>query len=383
MLVGLPGSLLVTWQYHIDEPPQKIGLHFLALSLGYVLFSLIAQRVLRRHTPGLLAALSTLFAAASLLLLSVLAPPAGMLSRLLGFMLLGGAGGALIPSLLHALKPQFSVNPAAATNRAGILFGSGCLLSTLVVAGTYFTRWLPLPTVVLAGLSLTFVGVFAGVQRKNRWPAVRTDTISADPLNDLRSIAAILFALLLFFQFGNEWAIAGWLPLFLIHRLGINPVWAVCALAAYFLAVMTGRFLSQRLLAHVNRRCLLFASMATAIAGCMLLSFTPFFSGAWIAVIVIGAGFAPIYPLIAERLDDRFSYRPGFYNGGFSYSITGALCAPWLLGYVAAYVGMRYIMLLPAIGSVVVLILALLIMLEGHLMNGSDGARQTLSKESK
>jgi MFS family permease len=56
---------------------------------------------------------------------------------------------------------------------------------------------------------------------------------------------------------------------------------------------------------------------------------------------MVGAGFAPIYPLIAERLDDRFSYRPGLYNGGFSMAITGAMCAPWLLGYVAAYLGMR------------------------------------------
>ena len=33
-----------------------------------------------------------------------------------------------------------------------------------------------------------------------------------------RSPGAVLFALLLFIQFGNEWSIAGWLPLFLIRR---------------------------------------------------------------------------------------------------------------------------------------------------------------------
>ena len=34
---------------------------------------------------------------------------------------------------------------------------------------------------------------------------------------------AVLLSLLLFFQLGNEWALAGWLPLFLSQRLGISP----------------------------------------------------------------------------------------------------------------------------------------------------------------
>ena len=50
---------------------------------------------------------------------------------------------------------------------------------------------------------------------------------------DFRSLAAVLFALLLFVQFGNEWAIAGWLPLFLIQRLGISPESSLMLLAAY------------------------------------------------------------------------------------------------------------------------------------------------------
>ena len=46
-------------------------------------------------------------------------------------------------------------------------------------------------------------------------------------MRDLRSVLAIIFALLLFFQFANEWSIAGWLPVFLIDRLGLSPATAV------------------------------------------------------------------------------------------------------------------------------------------------------------
>jgi uncharacterized membrane protein len=46
------------------------------------------------------------------------------------------------------------------------------------------------------------------------------------------------------------------------------------------------------------------------------------------------------------------------------------MATPWLLGYLAEYFGMRTVMLIPAVASVIVLILAVLIMLEARLMGG-------------
>ena len=54
---------------------------------------------------------------------------------------------------------------------------------------------------------------------------------------------AVLFSLLLFFQFGNEWSIAGWLPLFLIRRLGISPADSLLLLALYWAALLVGRIM--------------------------------------------------------------------------------------------------------------------------------------------
>jgi fucose permease len=104
------------------------------------------------------------------------------------------------------------------------------------------------------------------------------------------------------------------------------------------------------------------------MTGYLLLSLTGSIAVAWVAVITIGAGFAPIYPLLAETLDDRFSYHPGFYNGIFSIAITGAMCVPWLISYVDSFFGIQYLMLVPALGSIVVLALTLLLMFEAKLM---------------
>ena len=380
VLVGILGSLLIFWQYHIDTDPQLIGLHFLALNAGYVIAVATTQRLLTRVSIRLVALLACAIGFASLLALSFLGPPVSPVWRMLGLGFAGSAGGALVTALLYVLEPRFEESPAAVANLAGALFGYGCFIATLMGGITYFARSIQLDTPLLAIVPLIFFVLYAA----NKYPPAlavvqkRTEeTALRETLRDLRSIAAVLFSLLLFFQFGNEWAIAGWLPLFLIHKLGSNPVWAIFGLAVYFLSLMIGRLVAQALLSRVNHKKLLLSSIAVAMLGYLLLSFTTSMAGAWIAVVVIGSGFAPIYPLVVENLDDRFSYHPGFYNGIFSIAITGAMSAPWLLGYVDAYLGIQYVMLIPAFGSIAVLILALLIMLEAHVMGGGKATQKS------
>jgi MFS transporter, FHS family, glucose/mannose:H+ symporter len=379
VLVGLLGSLLIAWQYHIDADPRLIGLHFLALSAGYVIAAAMAQRLLPRFAIRSIAVASCTLGCLSLAVLSLTVPPVPAIWRIVGVGFVGCARGLLATSLLYVLEPYFARSPAALANRAGALFGCGCLFSTAIIGTTYFAGSVQIETALLALVPLIFLAIFVN----NKLPAARQPILvkeeenrAREVLRDLRSVAAVLFSLLLFFQFGNEWAIAGWLPLFLVHRLGANPVWAILALAAYFLALLLGRLAAQPLLRRINHRKLLLTSMFAAMAGYLLLSLTSHMPLAWLAVVLIGAGFAPIYPIVAETLDDRFSYHPGFYHGLFSVAITGAMLAPWVLGYVDNYVGMRYVMLVPAVGSVAVLVLALLIMLEAHVMgsNGSDPA---------
>jgi MFS transporter, FHS family, glucose/mannose:H+ symporter len=375
MLLGPLGSLVIVWHYHIDADPRLAGLHFLGLNAGYVLAAALAQRLLARISIRALAIAACACATASLLALSFLAPPAQPAWRIAGLAFLGAAAGLFMTALLHILQPYFARASAVMANLAGVLFGCGCLLATLMLSVTYFASSVRIQTALLALAPLLF-GILYLV---NKHPGARSiaplsseQTLVREALRDLRSVAAVLFSLLLFVQFGNEWAIAGWLPLYLIHRLGSNPAWAIFALAGYFLALMAGRLAVRALLPRISHPKLLMASTAAAMIGYLLLSFTTALPGAWIAVVVIAAGFAPVYPLIAETLDDRFSYHPVFYNGLFSIAITGAMCVPWLLGFVDAWFGVRYVMLIPAFGSIIVLVLALLIMLEARLMGRSE-----------
>jgi FHS family glucose/mannose:H+ symporter-like MFS transporter len=375
LLLGLVGPLLIAWQYHIHTDPQLIGLHFLGLNAGYVVALGLAQRLLRRVSIRSLAMTGCVTGFASLLGLSFLIPPVLPAWRIAVLALAGFAGGSLTTALLYALEPYFAKAPAAIANRAGAFFGGGCLISALIVAATYFAGSVQIETALLALIPLIYLVLYAASRCPPALkPVPERERQSADSLHDLRKVAVILLSVLLFFQFGNEWAIAGWLPLFLIHRLGINPVWALFALALYFLALMSGRLAASRLLRFMSHRKLLVSASGLAMSGCVLLSFSTSTAVAWVAVPMIGAGFAPVYPVLAESLDQRFFYRPGFYNGTCSIAITGAMCAPWLLGYVDQFLGIQFVMLLPALGSVIVLAAALLMMLEAHLMGDRQQA---------
>jgi FHS family glucose/mannose:H+ symporter-like MFS transporter len=187
-------------------------------------------------------------------------------------------------------------------------------------------------------------------------------------LSELRSPSAVLFSLVLFFQFGNEWAIAGWLPLYLSQRLGVSPSTSILILALYWLALLVGRIAAQWILPRVRHSRLLAASVAAAVFACVILIATDNLFGAVTGVLLLGAAFAPIYPLVVEKIGDRFpDYHPGVYNGIFSFAIAGGLLAPCALGYWAWQFGVRAVMALPLAGSLIVFILLVLTWLESRL----------------
>jgi fucose permease len=195
-------------------------------------------------------------------------------------------------------------------------------------------------------------------------------------LRDFKNPGAVLFSLLLFFQFGNEWSIAGWLPLFLIRRLGISPADSLLLLALYWGALLVGRLVAQIILKRANRALLLMGSIVSALMGTIVLSSTNNLFGAIMGVLFVGAGYASIYPLVVEKIAHRFPYyHPGFYNGLFSLAMTGGFLAPWLLGYFAEAWGIQAVMLLPMLGTCMVFVLVLLIMLESKLSSLSEITR--------
>jgi FHS family glucose/mannose:H+ symporter-like MFS transporter len=240
---------------------------------------------------------------------------------------------------------------------------------TLLVAGTFYAYTVTSILVLIAVIPGFFTIWFA--LGSLTAPAIVKPPSLAQLFHDLRSPGAILFALLLFFQFGNEWSIAGWLPIFLIHRLGISPKSSLLMLAVYWLALLVGRVAAVALLPRIKHGKFLMTSAGAAMFGCLILMGTDNMFGALIGTLLVGCGFATIYPLIAERIGREFPYfHPGFFNGIFSIALVGGMLAPWTLGHAADVWGVGVVMALPLVGTCMVLVLVPLIWLEAKIRLG-------------
>jgi FHS family glucose/mannose:H+ symporter-like MFS transporter len=366
LLLAFLGAILPSWGHHVLSEYPVIGAYFLALIVGISGSVWISPRLLDRKGIGWTLAFACATASASLLYLAFVSPPYSAWWRVGGLVIVGLAAGILHTGIFHAITPMYRHDPAATINLAGILFGLGCLAVALLVSGTFYAYSAPAIQTWIAVIPAVFGWFYIRAQFVAQ--PVPPPASLKELVDELHSPGAVMFSLLLFFQFGNEWAIAGWLPLFLSQHLGISPKTSVGMLALYWAALLVGRVASQSILPRVSHTKLLVLSILGAMFACVILLATETRFGVVSGILLLGGAFAPIYPLVVEKIGFRFpNYHPGFYNGIFSFAIAGGFLAPCTLGYFANLWGIRVVMGLPLAGSVIVFLLLTLISLEARL----------------
>jgi MFS family permease len=377
LLLSFTGAILLAWGHHISSHYLTIGLYFLSLTAGILVSLRLAQALLPSKGVGFVLMLGCTVACGAILFLAGVGPPVPAAWRMAGLAGIGVAAGLLQAAIFQAISPMYERDRAATVNLAGMLLGGGCLAMALLVSGTFYVYTAPSILILVA----TIPGLFAIMYARTSYPArpLPQHVSIVEGLKQLRSPIAVLLALLLFFQFGNEWSMAGWLPLFLVQRLGISPEQSLQLLALYWVALIAGRILAQSILPHVSHAKLLFLSAIAAVFGSLVLAVTNNRFGAIAGVLLIGGAWAPIYPLVVEKIGSRFpSYRPGFFNGIFSIAFTGALLAPCSLGFFVELWGIRAVMALPVAGTILVSVLVLAIWLEARI-SGAQGRRSVAS----
>jgi fucose permease len=366
-LFALLGAVLPAWGFHRD-PPEFIeaGHYFLSLAIGVISSSLYWSPLLGRRGIPFRLVFGCGLTCGALAYLAAVGPPSAAMWRIFGLFVLGVGAGLLNEALFHAITPQYQRDPAGTVTHAGILYGMGCLSATLLVAGTFYAYTVPSILLFMAAVPGVCAPMYAKIRiddsAQGEHPTLR------QAFEDFKSPGAVLFALLLFFQFGNEWSIAGWLPIFLIRRVGLSPIAALWVLATYWFFLLAGRLAAIVILPRVRHGRLLGLSVLSALFGCLLLYSTTILSGALAGVVFVGSGYACIYPLVAERIGRRFPYyHPGFFNGIFTFAQVGGLLAPATLGYCAEPFGIGVVMAIPLLGTGMVVALLFLIWLESKV----------------
>lgn len=365
-LLALLGASLPAWNYHINERYDAAGWLFFAVSGGVLAAVELRRHFVRTIAPGRLRLGGCGIASASLIALSLLSPPVPFFAQFCGWLAIGFAAGLVNVSLFESIHAVYRTDPASTITRAGIFFGAGCLASAAAVASIVHFGFVSQLLIPLSVAPLLLGGLFLRVD--NAPVDFAPEPPFREAMREFSKPAALLFASLLLFQSGSEWTVAGWLPLFLTHRLGFSPEGALWMLTLYWLALLLGRVGNIYLLAHVRHGRMLFVSAGSALFGCLLLVGTDNSFGTVVAILLLGGGFAAIYPLVAEKMGTRFpDYHPGVFNSIFSLASAGGLLFPFFAGLLARSVSLTAIMAIPAIGIFLVVALLLVVWLESKV----------------
>src|ERR1035437_6107495 len=250
-LLALLGAILPAWGYQHDLPDFiAVGNYFLSLAIGIVAAARFARPIMLRRGLSFLLVFACGLSCIALLYLALVSPPLSDWWRVAGFLVLGAGAGLLNLALFHAISPGYQADTDGTINKGGIFYGLGCLAATLLVAGTFYSYSVPSILIFMALVPGFFAGVYA--RKSYAAPPAGTHPTLRQALQDFRSPGAVLFALLLFVQFGNEWSIAGWLPIFLTRRVGLSSSSSLMILALYWLFLITGRLIAVAILRRVR-----------------------------------------------------------------------------------------------------------------------------------
>jgi fucose permease len=279
---------------------------------------------------------------------------------------LGLSCGGLMAATFQLLQPIYEQGPGATMNLAGGLMGLGCLCPALIGWFCYSIEQFGLAAYVNAGMAaaMTWVFLSSPARVEPAWPEMSFQEV----FRELWSPLHLLFAALLFFQTAAEFSVAQWTALHLTLRSGMSPGTALLYLAGYFFLLWLGRFLVQGSLYRWPHRRILLASAGLAWFGLMVLSAAENAVGAAMGLSLTALGYSAVYPLLVEKIGDRFAeYHASFFHGIFGLGMMGGFLAPALGGWLAMEFGEVNAMRVPLIASFFVFFLLVLIWAEAKL----------------
>lgn len=366
VLLAIPGTALPVWKYHLQPPYVAIGLHFLSFAVGVLGALRLSRYFLSRFGAHRLLTASLIVASISLILLEFSGPPSPQLARHFSFCLIGLAQGGIMAATFQLLRRLYEQDPAATVNIAGGLMGLGAFLPALLSALSY--SWMGFRGHFLL-LGLIPIGAAALFYRRGM-PAEPeiADLGFKEVLRESQSPVHVLFAALLFFETAAELSVLQWAALHLILQAGMSPSAALYFLSFYCLALLGGRFVAQALMQYFPHRRLLLASAAMSWLGILIFSSTNNFFGAGLGLALSALGFSFVYPLLVERIGNRFrEYHSSLFHGIFGLGMLGGFLAPALIAFWALWSSEAGAMMVPFWCSLLVFLLLLLLWVESKI----------------
>ncbi len=335
-------SLVAT--FHLDD--RQSGLLFLLYFGGTSLGALLCRANYAR-------AMAIGFGAAAIACLFVTS--AGWPLLLVAFLLLGISVGMPMASVSLFTGRAFPQSNASVLTALNFTWSAGALLAPLLAARVLVSHTYRF---AYAGLALAAVcaALLCAAFLRDSPEAVPTSSTRTQ-LASLRLI--IIFALAAFLEVGIENTSVAWLPTYALRTAHQGVVFAVASTSIYWVGFLASRGLSALLLLRVRAVVLFRICVGIALIAGSVLTLTPSLALRNTAIFLLGAGLAPIFPLLLSQFFSLASHtsqsRWILASAGFGGSVL-----PWLAGVISAATGTirTGILVIPAALLVMLLIVS-------------------------
>lgn len=256
---------------------------------------------------------------------------------LLFAILLLGAGATILQvvgnPIMRDVSPEgaYSKNLSLAQSIKAIGSSLGFLLPPLMA------WWLNLDWTILfpiySGLILiTLLLVKPMAVKEQRDPNSKPASLGSC-LSLLKNGYVFMMVFAIFVYVGAEVCMSSGVPIILKENFGITGFSLWLSWAIFFLPILLGRFAGSIILNWISAKKFLIVTVVVAIAG-ILAMFTKNEALTYIGVILVGLGFANIFPLVFSITIDKMPERSNELSGLMVTAIVGGALIPPVMGKV-------------------------------------------------
>jgi len=361
IVMAILGAIMPSLFEKIQFNKSEAGNLFFTMNLAMLVMSLFFGPIVDRFGFKSFLIICSVLVAFSLLLFTAASSYAVIL---VAAIFLGFGGGGLnggTNALTSDIHPE---KRSSALNLLGIFFGFGALTIPFLIGA-----WLEnigLRSILVLAIVLSLVPLFLFLtfsfpkaKHEQGFPLLHAAHVIKNPL-------LWLCGFLLFFQSGNEFTVGGWISTYLHESFGFTAKTASFLLAGYWAAIMGGRLASTKVLRVLRNTNLILLSAMVSLCGAVLMVLSPSRFLAGLAAVVLGLGFAAIFPTTLAVVGEAFPRLSGTaFSVVFAVATLGGMTSPWLVGKIAHAYSLKQGMFIPVVNcSMIILIQIIIIRLQ-------------------
>ncbi|WP_054955111.1 MFS transporter [Paenibacillus dakarensis] len=348
--LGLPDSLLgAAWpvmQPEFGVPISSAGLLSIIIAAGTVISSLASGQMIRRIGTGQITLISCIMTAASLL--GYYYAPS-MLWLMILALPLGLGAGSVDAALNHYVAVHYKAHHMSWLH---CFWGVGATLGPIIMSafigdhslwrnGYLTISLIQFALVILLLVTLPLWKRMEKVQSQNieEESEYSSDVETAAATERPLRIKGVKLTLMTFlFYAGAEASVGLWGSSFLVNTKDLSAAVAAQWISMYYGGITVGRFITGFITFKISNRILIRSGLLISLTGVLLLLLPVPSYFSLIGLMLIGLGFAPIFPCMLHETPARFGKAQAQNLMGYQMAVgyTGVIILPPMLGSLSS-----------------------------------------------